>query len=110
VQGAAALQPAEVSDNGRFTVLRFPAGQAIPAVYEVTPDGAESLVSFDVRGEFVVIHDTARQFRLRRGRDVLCIYDEGPAAYGADLGTHTASPDIDRADKDAPAASKGGRP
>ena len=67
VQGATPLQPSEVSDNGRFTVMRFPAGQPIPAVYEVTADGTESLVPFDVRGEFVVVHDTARQFRLRRG-------------------------------------------
>jgi type IV secretion system protein VirB9 len=110
VQGAATLQPSEVSDNGRFTVLRFPAGQAIPAVYEVTPDGTESLVPFDVRGEFVVVHDTARQFRLRRGHDVLCIYNEAPPTYGVDLGTHTASPEIDRTDKGPPPTPKGSRP
>lgn len=108
VQGAVALQPSEVSDNGRFTLLRFPAGQAIPAIYEVTPDGTESLVPFDMRGEFVVIHDVARQFRLRRGRDVLCIYNAGPATYGADLGTHTASPDVDRTDVGAPGSPASG--
>jgi type IV secretion system protein VirB9 len=102
VQGAAALQPSEVSDNGQFTILRFPAGQAIPAVYEVTPDGTESLVPFDVRGEFVVIHDTARQFRLRRGHDVLCIYNEAPPSWGVTLGTDTASPDVDRTDVGGP--------
>ena len=110
VQGAAALQPSEVSDNGRFTVMRFPAGQPIPAVYEVTPDGSESLVPFDVRGEFVVVHDTARQFRLRRGRDVLCIYNEAPPSWGVNLGTHTASPDVDRTDKASPEAPRGDRP
>jgi type IV secretion system protein VirB9 len=102
VQGAASLQPSEVSDNGRFTILRFPAGQAIPAVYQVTPDGSESLVPFDVRGEFVVIHGTAEQFRLRRGRDVLCIYNVAPDPYGVGLGTHTASPDVDRTDVGVP--------
>ena len=102
------LPPSEVSDNGLFTVMRFPAGQAIPAVYEVTPDGTESLVPFDVRGEFVVVHDIARQFRLRRGRDVLCIYNEGPPSDGVDLGTNTASPEIDRTDK--PRSAKGDRP
>ncbi len=99
-----------MSDNGRFTILRFPAGQAIPAVYQVTPDGSESLVPFDVRGEFVVIHGTAGQFRLRRGRDVLCIYNGAPDPYGVGLGTNTASPDIDRTDAGAPSpkASKPG--
>ena len=102
VQGATSLQPSEVSDNGRFTILRFPAGQAIPAVYQVTPDGSESLVPFDVRGEFVVIHGTARQFRLRRGHDVLCIYNDALDPYGVGLGTNTASPDVDRTDIGAP--------
>jgi type IV secretion system protein VirB9 len=98
IQGAVALQPSEVSDNGRFTVLRFPGGQVIPAVYQVTPDGSESLVPFDVRGEFVVVHGTAKQFRLRRGHDVLCIYNEALDPYGINLGTHTASPAVDRTD------------
>jgi type IV secretion system protein VirB9 len=81
-----------------FTILRFPAGQVVPAVYQVTPDGTESLVPFDVRGEFVVVHGTAGQFRLRWGRDVLCIYNDAPNPYGVDLGTHTASPNVDRTD------------
>jgi type IV secretion system protein VirB9 len=102
VQGAPALQPSEVSDNGRFTILRFPAGQVIPAIYQVTPDGSESLVSFDVRGEFVVIHATAMQFRLRRGRDVLCLYNAKHDPYGVNLGTHTASPTVDRTDRPSP--------
>ena len=99
VQGAASLQPSEVSDNGRFTMLRFPAMQAIPAIYQVTPDGSESLVPFDVRGEFVVIHGTAKQLRLRRGRDVLCIYNDAPEPYGSSTGTNTASSAIERTDK-----------
>lgn len=110
VQGATSLQPSEVTDNGRFTILRFPAAQAIPAVYQVTPDGSESVVPFDVRGEFVVIHGTAQQFRLRRGRDVLCIYNDALDPYGVGLGTHTASPDVDRTDIGAlaPKSSKPG--
>jgi type IV secretion system protein VirB9 len=102
VQGAVALQPSEVSDNGRFTILRFPAGQTIPSVYQVTPDGSESLVPFDVRGEFVVVHGTAKAFRLRRGRDVLCIYNEALDPYGVNLGTRTASPSVDRTDLPGP--------
>jgi type IV secretion system protein VirB9 len=106
VQGATALQPSEVSDNGRFTILRFPAGQPVPAIYQVTPDGTESLIPFDVRGEFVVIHGTARQFRLRRGRDVLCIYNAATDPYGVNLGTQTAAPDVDRTDIGLPPPPK----
>jgi type IV secretion system protein VirB9 len=102
VQGAAALQPSEVSDNGRFTIMRFPAGQAVPAIYQVTSDGAESLVPFDVRGEFVVVHGTAVRFRLRRGRDVLCVYNTRLDPYGVNLRTRTASPDVERTDRPGP--------
>ncbi len=102
VQGSGAIAPSEISDNGRFTVLRFPGAQAVPAIYTVTPDGSESLVPFDVRGEFLVIHQTAPVFRLRRGREVLCIFNQAYAPYGVNLGTNTASPDVDRTVKEAP--------
>jgi len=99
VQGADALAPSEVSDNGRFTVLRFPGAQPVPALYQVESTGAESLVPFDVRGEFVVVHAVVRELRLRRGREVLCIYNQAFEPYGARTGTGTAAPDVERTDK-----------
>jgi type IV secretion system protein VirB9 len=101
VQGAASLQPSEVSDNGRFTVLRFPGNQPVPTLYEVGADKAESLIPFDVRGEFVVVHAVARELRLRRGREVLCIFNEAFDAYGRNPGTGTAADDVIRTDKGA---------
>jgi len=101
IQGATALQPSEVSDNGRFTVLRFPANQQVPAIYQVESSGTESLVPFDVRGEFVVVHAVVRQLRLRRGRDVLCIYNQAYQPYGINPGTGTAAPDVQRTDQGA---------
>lgn len=102
-QGSAALSPSEVSDNGRFTVLRFPAAQPIPAIYTVTPGGSETLVPFDVRGEFVVLHEVAKVIRLRRGREVACLWNDAYAAYGEITGTRTAATDVDRTDKGHPA-------
>jgi type IV secretion system protein VirB9 len=102
VQGAAGLQPSEVSDNGRFTVLRFPANQPTPTLYEVGADQAESLVPFDVRGEYVVVHAVARQLRLRRGREVLCIFNDAFEPYGRNPDTGTAASDVIRTDKGAP--------
>lgn len=95
-QGSSALQPSEISDNGRFTVLRFPGGQTLPAIYEVGDDGAERLVGFDVRGEFVVVHGTARQLRLRQGRQVVCLFNLAfdPRQGGAPTGT--AAGDVER--------------
>ncbi len=101
VQGATALQPSEVSDNGRFTVLRFPGNQQVPAVYQVESSGTESLIPFDVRGEFVVVHAVVQQLRLRRGREVLCIYNQAFEPYGVNPATGTAAPDVQRTDKGA---------
>lgn len=101
VEGATALQPSEVSDNGRFTVLRFPGNQQVPAIYQVESTGTESLVPFDVRGEFVVVHAVVRQLRLRRGRDVLCIWNQAFEPYGSAAGTGTAAGDVERTDKGA---------
>ncbi|SEJ81037.1 type IV secretion system protein VirB9 [Sphingobium sp. AP50] len=97
VQGSSELQPSEVSDNGQFTVLRFPGNHEVPAIYLVRPDGSETLVPFDVRDEFVVVHLVAAQLRLRRNGEVLCIYNQAPTPYGVDHGTNTASPHVDRA-------------
>jgi len=101
VQGATALQPSEVSDNGRFTVMRFPGDQQVPAIYQVEPSGTESLIPFDVRGEFVVVHAVVQQLRLRRGRDVLCIYNQAFEPYGVNPGTGTTAPDVQRTDQGA---------
>lgn len=101
VQGATALQPSEVSDNGRFTVMRFPANQQVPVIYQVESSGTESLIPFDVRGEFVVVHAVVRQLRLRRGRDVLCIYNQAFEPYGVNPATGTAAPDVQRTDQGA---------
>lgn len=102
LQGSSQIAPSEVTDNGRFTVLRFPGAQAIPALYAVAPDGAETLTPFDVRGEFLVVHQTAPQLRLRRGREVVCIFNLAFHPAGAPTGTATSAPDVDRALKTGP--------
>lgn len=96
VQGDASLQPSEVTDNGRFTVLRFPGAQPAPAVFEVSADGTERLVPYDVRGEFVVVHGVVSGLRLRQGEAVLCIFNEAFDPRGRATGTGTASPAVDR--------------
>ena len=96
-QGASALQPSEVTDNGRFTVLRFPGGQALPVLFEVGEDGEERLVPYDVRGEFVVVHHVPRALRLRRGGLVLCLFNHAWSPHGGATGAGTASPAVLRA-------------
>lgn len=103
VAGSADLAPSEVTDNGQFTVLRFPRNQPIPAIFTVLPDGSEAVVPYDVRGEFVVIHRVAKEFRLRRGKAIACIWNNAPAGYGPDTSSGTSSPEVER-------QIEGGRP
>lgn len=96
IAGSTDLAPSEVTDNGQFTVLRFPRNQPIPAIFTVLPDGSEAVVPYDVRGEFVVIHQVAREFRLRRGMAIACIWNNAPRTYGPDNSSGTVSPYVER--------------
>ncbi len=96
VQGDSALQPAEISDNGEFTVLRYPGHADIPSIFAVDVDGTETIVPYDVREDFVVIHAVYRQLRLRRGTAVLCIYNEAPLRNDRGDRTGTVSNVVER--------------
>ena len=96
VQGDSALQPTEISDNGEFTVLRYPGHADIPSIFAVDVDGTETIVPYDVREDFVVIHAVYRQLRLRRGTAVLCIYNEAPLRNDRGDRTGTVSNVVER--------------
>ncbi|MRI55297.1 P-type conjugative transfer protein VirB9 [Methylobacterium sp. DB1607] len=95
-QGAAALEPDGVYDDGRETYLRFEGNRETPAVYLVAGDGTESLVPKDVRGELVVVHAIGRELRLRQGSQVTCLFNEAFDAVGVNYGTRTTSPAVAR--------------
>ncbi len=95
-QGDAALQPTEVSDNGQVTVFRFPGNMEVPVIYEIKADGTESIVPRTVRGDQVIVDAIARQFRIRAGSQVLCIFNRRFDPIGQHQGTGTVSPDVSR--------------
>jgi type IV secretion system protein VirB9 len=95
-QGTPTLEPETVYDDGKQTTFRFEGNREIPAIYIVSPDGTESLVPKDVRGELVVVHAIGRQFVLRRGAEVLCVYNEAFDPRGINYGTNTTSPSVVR--------------
>lgn len=101
-EGSSNLEPDEISDNGQLTVLRFKGKRAVPAIYAVAADDTESLIPFDVRGELVVLHSVERRLRLRRGSEVLCIWNEDSPGPGVDPGTGTVSPGVVRTTKERP--------
>lgn len=95
-QGSPALEPTEVSDNGRQTAFRFPGNRRLPAIYAAAPDGSETLVPFTMAGDRVVVQTIARSFLLRDGREALRILNRGFDPAGRTPGTGTGLPDLTR--------------
>lgn len=95
-QGSALIEPLEVSDNGRQTAFRFPGAMRLPVIFTLAPDGSETIVSYTVNGDHVVVPSTAREFILRDGREVLRVVNQGFDPIGRDPGTGTGLPDLAR--------------
>ncbi|WP_454887808.1 TrbG/VirB9 family P-type conjugative transfer protein [Sphingomonas oryzagri] len=96
LQGASDLAPSEASDNGEFTVLRYPGHADIPSIFAVNGDGTETIVPYDVREDYVVLHGVWHELRLRKGGLVLCITNRGPLRNERGTRTGTASPIVER--------------
>ena len=95
-QGSAALEPQAVYDNGKITTFAFSGNQEMPAIYMENSDGSESLVPKSVDGDLVLVHAISRKFMLRRGGDVLCIFNEAYDPTGINPDTNTTSPSVER--------------
>lgn len=95
-QGSHALEPQSVYDNGKVTTFSFVGNQEMPAIYIENSDGSESLVPKSVDGNLVIVHAISRKFILRRGGDVICIYNEAFDRIGINPDTNTTSPSVER--------------
>lgn len=95
-QGSHAIEPTEVSDNGRLTAMRFPGVSSLPSIYTVAPDGQESIVPYTMRGDVAVVSTTAREFRLRLGSEVLRVFNLAYDPIGVNPGTGTTTPEVVR--------------
>ncbi|EJC84138.1 P-type conjugative transfer protein VirB9 [Rhizobium leguminosarum bv. trifolii WSM2297] len=103
-QGAQALEPQAVYDNGKVTTFAFAGNQEMPAIYMENSDGTESLVPKSVDGNLVLVHAISRKFILRRGDDALCVFNEAYDRVGINPETNTTSPSVERVIKAKPDA------
>ena len=74
--GSDAIRPQRVFDDGTFTYFRFPDVVDTPAIFSVDADGAEALVNYNVKGDYIVVEELAAQFTLRDGDLATCIFNE----------------------------------
>jgi len=95
-QGTSALEPQAVYDNGKVTTFSFAGNQEMPAIYMENSDGSESLVPKSVENNLVLVHAISRKFILRRGGDVLCVFNEAYDRIGINPDTNTTSPSVER--------------
>ncbi|GAA3102242.1 P-type conjugative transfer protein VirB9 [Rhizobium viscosum] len=102
VQGSQALEPQAVYDNGKVTTFAFVGNQEMPVIYMENSDGTESLVPKSVDGNLVLVHAISRKFILRRGDDVLCVFNEAYDRVGINPETNTTSPSVERVVKTQP--------
>ena len=95
--GEESLRPTAAWDDGVHTYLHFSSRAELPAVFVRNDDGSESLLNFSVEHDELVIHRTARQFIVRRGKLTGCIVNRSFQGSGQSLDSGTVSPDVNRA-------------
>lgn len=90
--GQASFEPVAVWDNGRATAFQFAGQQQVPALYAVDDDGTERMATFHMQQGTLVAHEVSRQWRLRLGGQIICVFNEqyAPAA-GPARGNGTGS-------------------
>lgn len=104
--GTRDIRPSEIYDDGRFTYMRFPGGQEVPAVFMINADGSESIVNGAMRDDQFVVQVVAKQLVLRKGRSVACLQNRSYNHHGIATPTGTASPEVERVIRAAPTSPR----
>jgi len=75
--GSKALLPSVVFDDGHVTYFKWPEATTTPALFLLAADGSESLVNSSFRDGYQVVEQTAPRFRLRDGKEVTTVINDG---------------------------------
>lgn len=97
-EGAASadIVPTLIFDDGRFTYLRFPGNQEVPAVFHVLGDGSESVVNARMEGDLLVVDRVSRRLMLRAGSAVVGVWNEAFDLTGRPPEDGTTVPGVQR--------------
>jgi type IV secretion system protein VirB9 len=83
LKGDSPVQPAEITDDGSKTYIRFAEDQALPAIFAIGPTGEEQLVNGHMRGDVFVIDEVWQELVFRIDREkATARRSEGPEAQG----------------------------
>lgn len=89
LRGSQEIAPIKIFDDGEFTYFEFrKTNSEIPAFYMVDQWGKEAIINYRTRGNYIVVERVASRFTLRKGPEIVCVYNEArpfpPAAISAD--------------------------
>lgn len=77
IRGSSVVEPIRIFDDGEFTYFEFRDKNAeIPAFFRVDTKGDEELINFRKRGNYIVVERVTQRFTLRRGADIICVYND----------------------------------
>lgn len=77
IRGSSIIEPIRIFDDGEFTYFEFRDKSAeVPAIFNVGSDMNEQLINFRKRGNYIVVERVGSRFTLRRGADIVCVYNE----------------------------------
>lgn len=77
MRGSSVIEPIRIFDDGEFTYFEFRDKNAeIPAFFNVDSANNEELINFRKRGNYIVVERVSSRFTLRRGADIICVYNE----------------------------------
>lgn len=73
ISGEASFRPKQVFDDGKFTWVRMPKTQDMPAFFMVGDDGGIELINTHLRGEYVVVQRLVDKLLLKLGKTEVTI-------------------------------------
>jgi type IV secretion system protein VirB9 len=77
ISGSDVIAPIRIFDDGQFTYFQFRNKNAdIPAFFLTDDKGNEALINYRTRGDYIVVERVAKQFTLRHGKLIVCVFNE----------------------------------
>lgn len=77
ISGSRVITPLKIFDDGRFTYFEFRDKNApVPAFFGVDDDGNESIINYQVSGDYIVVERVEARFTLRLGKEIVCVFNE----------------------------------
>jgi type IV secretion system protein VirB9 len=77
ISGSDLIAPIQIFDDGVFTYFKFRnRNAAIPGIFEVDKKGLESIVNFQVVGDYIAVEMVTKKFTLRYGNEITCVFNE----------------------------------